>query len=113
MVDTKPLLKGFGAAVDVAGQIATDKAVNSRRIRSDFSQFDITKGQLIENISTINGRTEVPHKLGRKAIGAMIVRALDPATPSGAGEIFCESADSEKVVIRANDIFADVIIWVV
>lgn len=29
--DPTPLLKGFGAAADVAGQIATDKAINGRR----------------------------------------------------------------------------------
>jgi hypothetical protein len=77
MVDTKPLLKGFGAAVDVAGQIATDKAVNSRRVRSDFSQFDITNGQLVED-ATADALGKVPHSLNRVPKGALILMS-DPA----------------------------------
>ena len=79
MVDTKPLLKGFGAAADVVGQIATDKAVNSRRVRSNFLQFDITQGQLIEDGVVPTGETEVavPHLLGRVPAGALVLKSSD------------------------------------
>ena len=81
MVDTKPLLKGFGAAADVAGQIATDKAVNSRRTRSSFTQFDITNGQLLVG-NLIDWYTKtIEHGLGRVPNGGMIVGA------DGLGEI--------------------------
>lgn len=72
--DPKPLLKGFGAVADVATQIATDKAVNSRRTRSDFSQFDITQGQLIEN-ATLDATNSVAHALKRVPKGAIILSA--------------------------------------
>jgi hypothetical protein len=82
VVDTKALLKGFGAAADVAGQIATDKAINSRRVRSNFSQFDITNGQLIED-ATVNLDSEVPHQLGRTPSGAAILKADMPVVVTG------------------------------
>lgn len=82
MVDTKPLLKGFGAAADVVGQIATDKAVNSRRVRSNFLQFDITQGQLIEDgvvpvVTPPVTKVEVPHRLGRVPVGAIVLKSSD------------------------------------
>jgi hypothetical protein len=74
MVDTKPLLKGFGAAADVIGQIATDKAVNSRRVRSDFQQFDITDGQLIEDVTTDTDKL-IYHGLKRSPKGAVVLKS--------------------------------------
>jgi len=85
MVDTKPLLKGFGALADVAGQIATDKAVNSRRTRSNFSQFDITQGQLLENVTT-DENAKVTHALGRKPKGAIILFSSAPLTVQALSE---------------------------
>jgi hypothetical protein len=77
MVDTKPLLKGFGALTNVASQIATDKAVNSRRTRSGFSQFDITQGQLLENVKT-DDQSRIAHSLGKKPKGAIILFSAAP-----------------------------------
>ena len=85
MVDTKALLKGFGAAADVAGQIATDKAVNSRRVRSNFSQFDITNGQLIEDaISDPDGY--VAHQLARVPKGAVVLKSDQEVAVTGSTE---------------------------
>lgn len=59
MVDTRALLKGFGKGADVAQQIATDKAVNSRRVRAGTR--DITVGQIVEvKIMGGTGTAEVP-----------------------------------------------------
>lgn len=75
MVDTKPLLKGFGAAADVFGQIATDKAVNSRRQRSSFLQTDITNGQLIEDYTlTAENQGVISHGLNRVPSGAIVIK---------------------------------------
>lgn len=111
MVDTKPLLKGFGAAAGVARQIATDKAVNSRRVRSDFTQFDITGGQLIEdyqlNPVDPGSPTKVPHKLGRVPAGAIIMKL------ASAGYAHCSAASETHVSIihsQADDV---VTLWVV
>ena len=90
MVDTKPLLKGFGAAADVVGQIATDKAVNSRRLTATSSALaqsttgviDITNGQFIQGINLSgSGATEVPHDLGRNTFGAIVVGASNANVP--------------------------------
>jgi hypothetical protein len=82
MVDTKPLLKGFGAVADVAGQIATDKAVNSRRVRSNFSQFDLTNGQLIED-ATVNDDGNVAHKLKQMPKGALVLKSDQAVVVTG------------------------------
>jgi hypothetical protein len=86
VVDPKPLLKGFGAAADVAGQIATDKAINSRRqskgstsedarIEGLGGGVDITDGQLIENHDLSAGTPYiVPHNLGRVPVGAIVLK---------------------------------------
>lgn len=67
MVDTKALLKGFGATANVFGQLATDKAVNSRRRRpASYSRFDITDGQLVTSVIPQTGTPyTVSHQLGR------------------------------------------------
>lgn len=103
MVDTKALLKGFGATADVAGQIATDKAVNSRRIRSNFSQFDITSGQLIEDAVTDTVTKSVPHGLRRVPMGAIVLKS-DQA-------VFVENATEDVVTLNVAD--ALVTLWVV
>jgi hypothetical protein len=109
-VSSSNLLKTFGKGANVALQLANDKALR-RKSTGTVRGFDITSGELIEGISTINGSNPVPHNLRREAKGAIILSATDPA--GGAGEIFCESADAKQVVIRANDVFDDVVIWVV
>jgi hypothetical protein len=76
MVDTKALLKGFGAASDVAGQIATDKAVNARRLRpKSYAHFDITAGQLLTFTfpSGTTGTERVLHGLGKTP--SLVLRA--------------------------------------
>jgi hypothetical protein len=102
MVDTKPLLKGFGAAADVAGQIATDKAVNSRRTRSNFSQVDITQGQLIVDAVIVGDTTgalnRIPHKLNRNPSGAILVKM----SAAGSGETHCRSTTENDVTISST-----------
>lgn len=110
MVDTKPLFKGFGAAADVVGQIATDKAVNSRRTRSDFLQFDITAGQLIQDHALTAGITEVPHALGRIANGAIVLK--ENWSAGAVNDVVCVGTGSSTVSIRST---ADnvVTLWVI
>lgn len=120
MVDTKPLLKGFGAAADVIGQIATDKAVNSRRTRSDKfdiqqETFDITKGELVKAGTIPSGTTLVAHNLGTEPKGVFILFAdpnIDPAFDS-AGEIVVRSADVNTITVGCNKPMANVTLWVV
>jgi hypothetical protein len=111
MVDTKPLLKGFGAAADVAGQIATDKAVNSRRTRSNFSQVDITQGQLIEDAVLITDTTgnsnKIPHQLNRVPHGAIIVEM----SANASGNTHCRST-TENYVRIASSLPGTATIWV-
>ena len=102
MVDTKPLLKGFGAVADVATQIATDKAVNSRRVRSDFSQFDITKGQLIED-ATVDDDGNVAHQLKQTPKGALILKSDQVVVVTGA----------TRSAVALDVVGAVVTIWVV
>jgi hypothetical protein len=96
MVDTKPLLKGFGAGADVVGQIATDKAVNARRqtnisseiaLSASATAFDNseytsalrasdsnpTNGELALSIETNVSPKAVEHGLGRIPSGAFII----------------------------------------
>jgi hypothetical protein len=70
MADTRPLLKGFGALADVAGQIATDKAVNSRRQRP--SNIDIASGVAVP-VTLRSGIQWYPHGLGRTPVGALVM----------------------------------------
>jgi hypothetical protein len=104
MVDTKPLLKGFGAAVDVAGQIATDKAVNSRRVRPNT--FDVTRGTILVTPLT-NGTAEYKHDLGRVPVGAMTM--ISPE----ASEFRILSTSVQSITIWASGAIADVTLWVV
>jgi hypothetical protein len=93
--DPKPLLKGFGAAADVAGQIATDKAVNSRRLTDISSRLvseagdlasinsgytsgvrasaNPSNGELLTGVPIATILEEVEHNLGRTPYGAMII----------------------------------------
>jgi hypothetical protein len=109
--DPKPLLKGFGAAADVAGQIATDKAVNSRRTRSDFSQFDITNGQLIRDERLLGSGSPlaepsvIDHGLGKEPAGVIV---LQP----NPGDAFCVSVTSSTVSLNGT-LGELVTIWVV
>lgn len=104
MVDTKPLLKGFGATADVAGQIATDKAVNSRRTRSSFTQFDIANGQLLEDVVPDPVELTVSHGLNRVPSGALVLKSSSP------GNINFVSATSSALIFDAT---GTVTVWVV
>ena len=99
MVDPTPLLKGFGAAANVASQIATDKAINGRRqskgetaadadqqIAGGFAAQDaaeaaelqggveIQNGQLIKNHNMATAPAgRVPHSLGRIPNGGFAI----------------------------------------
>jgi len=127
LVDTKPLLKGFGAAAGVARQIATDKAVNSRRlsrVSSDIAQeererlvaFDVTDGQLIEDY-LLDGTapetryTDVPHALGRTPKGAWVLKVVDPGTSLTAN---CQCVAVTATIVRMQHAENTVVtIWVV
>lgn len=102
MVDTRPLFKGFGTAADVVRQIATDKAVNSRRIRSRFPKFDPTQGELLHNVTTSATGT-LPHSLGRVPNGAVALHCAS-------GPTICEGVSSTEVVMDRNN--ALMTVWV-
>ncbi len=94
MVDTKALLKGFGAGADVFGQIATDKAINSRRRTS--STFDISDGVLMEDIALgPDNPATVKHTLGRVPVGALVLKH-DATT----GDVDCVGTSLETILIR-------------
>jgi len=104
--DPTPLLKGFGAAADVAGQIATDKAINGRRRSKGETATDaagqiaaglaersaeeaaelaggvrLQDGQLIEDWDMATPPTgRVPHNLGRIPFGGFVVKGTGTAT---------------------------------
>jgi hypothetical protein len=126
MVDTKPLLKGFGAAADVIGQIATDKAVNSRRLTSISSAIEQTKdralesvtagsaildGQLIEDAELVEDaegdENKIPHNLNRVPYGAILVKMSADA----GGETHCRSTTVNDVTI-ASSRAGTVTLWV-
>lgn len=94
MVDTKPYLKKFGEGTDVSSQIATDKAVNARRLTDLTSSVVNSAAALAEEnsaytqglMSTANpsngilvevtatpGTPGHPHSLGRVPVGGIIV----------------------------------------
>jgi len=122
VVDTKALLKGFGAAADVAGQIATDKAVNSRRQskvataadataalaaqalagRSDAlrGEFNINDGQALAGIvlNDGSGEQDVPHDLGRIPFGAIVLQS------NTSNVITCMSTDETYVRMKFNGV---------
>lgn len=103
MVNTKPLLKTFGAGANVFGQIATDKAVNARR--QAFPSFDIADGELVEDVE-VPGLALVPHTLGRVPAGALVLKA------SGLGEILCVETSESDVTMASNGTHT-VTIWIV
>lgn len=117
MVDPRPLLKGFGAAADVAGQIATDKAINGRRqskgatasdaaVQGLRGSVDITDGQLIENHDLSSGTpTVVPHSLGRVPVGAIVLKQN-----VGTAAEFCVSCSIDSVVMSSSVV--TVSLWV-
>jgi len=72
MVDTKALMKTFGAGANVIGQIATDKAVNARR--RTVSSFDFSQGTFLDPGPCEAGQFWVDSGLGRNATGGFVVR---------------------------------------
>lgn len=130
MVDTKPLLKGFGAAADVAGQIATDKAVNGRRATDITSGLVISaaelastnagytsrvrtsvnpaNGQIVQNVETETPLTTVDHDLGRIPDGAYVI-----GSDTFGIFIFDKgTADSSTFKINTSTVGAFIDIWV-
>jgi F0F1-type ATP synthase assembly protein I len=125
MVDTRPLLKGFGAAADVIGQIATDKAVNSRRLTSISSTIEQTKDRAVESVaaiadsailygelvSNVDLATTTPlgyvdHSLGRTPVGAIVVLVLG----IGNNERHCIAVSDTQVQMNGED--GVVTVWV-
>jgi hypothetical protein len=123
MVDTKPLLKGFGATADVATQIATDKAINSRRQSAESSRlsflatsaaaepapYDISQGELIEDYDLGGSNPAVvPHSLGYLPRGALVLKSDTP----GSDSIDCVGATEDDVTIRNPGLNRIVTLWV-
>jgi len=131
VVDTKPLLKGFGATADVAGQIATDKAVNSRRqskgataagaaaqIAAGLTEqsaeeagirqggVNIQDGELIRDHNMASGTpSRVPHNLGRVPFGALAIY-----TSSSSTAILCDVLHEDYV--EFNTVSGTYSLWV-
>ena len=117
---------GFGAAADVATQIATEKSINPRRQSAESGRveetnlalaadaaaaeallFHIEDGQLLEDVDLgAAGVTAVPHTLGSVPTGAIIL-ALD------IGTAWVRGADSAEVSVEHSDNDAIVTLWVV
>jgi len=123
VVDPTPLLKGFGAAADVVGQIATDKAINGRRKSPTTSKLDaeaeeratveagrlkISDGELLEDVALTDGggTQSIPHTLGRRAIGAVVTKN------SSTNAVYCGAVvEDTEVLMRFNGTML-VDIWV-
>lgn len=132
MVDPTPLLKGFGAAADVAGQIATDKAINGRRrskgataaagalaqfeeeaVRSEQDAaaraealrggVDITDGQLIED-HAMGGSYQVAHNLGRVPVGAIVIKNSSSSVP------VCTGTSADDITMSYDNV--TVSLWI-
>lgn len=96
MVDPTPLLKGFGAAADVAGQIATDKAINGRRKSPTDTRVDFTDGELLIDVYLEGGPEPVQHNLGRIANGAIVTKN------STMDVVYCYGTSDTDVSMEAN-----------
>jgi hypothetical protein len=107
--DPTPLLKVFGATADVAGQIATDKAINGRRRSKGETATDalqsltaqgsedgsvrIEDGQLFVDFDLSEPAVPgtIAHDLGRTPVGAIVVK-------QDAGEhIYCSSVGPDAI----------------
>jgi hypothetical protein len=123
MVDTKPLLMGFGATADVATQIATDKAINSRRQSAESSRlsflatraaaeagepepYDISQGELIEGTLDPASPTTFTHSLGRTPNGAIVL------VVGGTQHAYCIGVSPTEVVIAHSDPSVSITLWV-
>lgn len=111
-------LKTFGAGVDVAGQIATDKAL---RRKTTNSEFDTTVAEIngrieeipddeianlygeLHNVTKAGGAELFPHTLGRVPSGAIIMQS-DIL-------VFCSGLTPTEFEITGAA--GDVIVWVV
>ena len=98
------MLKGFGIGADVVGQLATDKALR-RKSTGTVRGFDITDGELVEDVSVINGDTPVPHSLSRVPTGALVMKQ------TGTADVVCTSVSAQGVVLSANAV-SIVTVWV-
>jgi hypothetical protein len=101
------LLKGFGIGADVIGQLATDKALR-RKSTGTVRGFDITDGELLENIS-------VPDSGGGEAFAHSLNRVPEGAYQlvSQPGLIGCLSVSATHVVLRAYHGASTATVWVV
>ncbi len=95
------LLKGFGEDADVTGQLATDKALR-RKTTGAVIGFDITDGELIEDVPIVVGETKIPHSLARKAVGAIILKFFETPAIIAAGEIHCIGTSVSNVTIGSS-----------
>ena len=106
MVDTKPLLKFLGAGANVATQIATDKAVSSRRQTN--STFEMNKGSLLEGKKILMGVQKpqsFTHGLGRIPRAVFVSQPSDPS-------VEVVSYDATNVLMDGTDGVAFTL-WVV
>ncbi len=98
MVDeTKALLKVFGEGVDALTQIATDKAINTRR--QTASTFNMSNGSLLEEQKIKAGAAKpqrFSHGLRRKPRAVFVSQPSDPS-------IVIASYDATNVFVDGND----------
>lgn len=97
------LLKGFGAGADVFRQLATDKALR-RKSTGTFSGFDITDGELLEDLRlTPSNVEEFPHNLRRVPVGAFILKGAEVAV--------CTAVTASTITIKGS-VDTLVTVWV-
>jgi CobQ-like glutamine amidotransferase family enzyme len=112
LLSSSNLLKTFGVGVDVAQQLATDKALRRKATGSTAAVVtdaitgevaglqDVVsalQGQVVEGITIIDGDTVVPHTLGRVPAGAIVI-LFDDTT----GTIMCSATAIDNVTISSS-----------
>jgi len=104
-VSSDNLLKGFGVGADVIGQLANAKALR-RKSTGTTTGFDITDGELLEDVSVLNGAQDIRHSLGRVPAGAVILKAP-------AGNTYSITATALNAVTLVANFDGSVTLWVV
>jgi hypothetical protein len=109
-VSSSNLLKTFGAGTDVIGQLATDKSLR-RKSTGTVRGFDITSGQLVEQVELVGtgdpatAPSQIKHTLARVPQGALVLR-------SDTDDIRCSDVALNHVVIEGT-LGAIVTLWIV
>jgi hypothetical protein len=123
LLSSSNLLKTFGVGVDVAQQLATDKALRRKPSAADVADVtnevtgDVTslqdavaelQGQVVTGVAIGTPTTDVPHTLGRIPAGAIVI-LFDGGT---GGETHCSEVTIDKVVIASSWV-GTATVWIV